>query len=74
MTEWIKVEFHAKLPPGLIIEEVKHQEICENLAKVFGFEYITELFVQRVVKEDEPRWGEEEALGNMALGREERKV
>lgn len=47
MSDWFRVEFYGKPPEGQDVISLGHLEVSENLAKVFGFEFVDHLTVVR---------------------------
>jgi hypothetical protein len=44
---WIKVEFYGAMPEGRDVETVDLTQVEANLARIFGFEFIDGLVIQR---------------------------
>lgn len=51
--EWIEVQFYGLMPVGQTLIGLDEREVAENLAKVFGFQYIDKLTVIKVTTEDD---------------------
>ena len=47
MGDWLKVEFYAKPPDGVMVRDVDDAETCEALARTFGFAQVSGLSISQ---------------------------